>query len=367
MTAPERHRPQRVLAARARDRKVLARSASGGAFAVLAAEVLARGGVVYGCAWDGLTARHVRIADASELPRLQGSKYVRSDVGTTREACVADLRAGREVLYSGTPCQVAALRAHAEHALADDPKALGHLLTCDIICHGTPSARHFDLYLHWLAGRLGRPAGRRGQFPSSRTTASTARITSFAFRDPVCAWGLYYWKCSYELDDRSLEAGGPAESDPYMRAFLKGGNYLRGCYSCPFASPARAGDLTLGDFWGIERSHPDFYDDLGCSVVLVNTGRGAAALARCENDLQTEEATFDQASAANSNLRRPTLMPAEYTAIADEVRAAEKAGDAQRLFGELLPVERGVKSWVRAALGPSGMAALRAVKRQLKR
>ncbi len=139
-------------------------SSSGRAFSVLARRVIARGGVVYGHAFDdGLHVGCVRAESFDELSAMRGSKYVQSDMSDAIASVGRDLGAGREVLFSGTPCQVDGLLA-----FLGGPQ--DGLLTVDIICHGVPSQAFF--------------ADCMGEEFSDR-------LLSLRFRDKREGWGLW--------------------------------------------------------------------------------------------------------------------------------------------------------------------------------
>jgi coenzyme F420-reducing hydrogenase beta subunit len=126
---------QKAYAAVAREQAVVERSSSGGAFATLAQAWIANDGVVYGCAMicgdDGLFPRHIRVDTQDGLRALQGSKYVQSDTGETYAEVKTDLKQGKSVLYSGTPCQIAGLYGFLGGEYEN-------LVTIDLICHGVP-------------------------------------------------------------------------------------------------------------------------------------------------------------------------------------------------------------------------------------
>lgn len=233
------------------DETVLKKSTSGGAFYALALRTLNLSGNVYGCSYDkNLRVQHVRVNKIDDLHCLQGSKYVQSDTKLTYRSVRNDLMHGTYVLYSGTPCQIAGLRTYLDNI--DDSR----LVTIDIICHGVPSQKFFDQYVEWL-----KKDNLRGD------------ITNVAFRDKMhrgwsCA-GLIYYSNGNNLSKRILEPS----SSYYYHAFLKGTIFRESCYSCPYATQKRVGDISLGDFWGIEKEFPQ-YNNKGCSLVIINTEKG---------------------------------------------------------------------------------------------
>ncbi len=279
-TAPSR-KPD-VYAAWLKDEKVLNESSSGGAFTALAEYVLSRGGAVFGCAFDEqMTAIHICARTTEELNRLRGSKYVQSDTGDTFAQAKLLLERNVPVLYSGTPCQIAGLKAFLR-------KDYSNLLTVDLVCHGVPSPMFFKKYLEWLKRK------------------KQGNILKFSFRDKSkFGWGI----CGKAL----LGRGGQKISewltpqlDPYLTVFLSGDNYRGCCYSCPYASPKREGDFTIGDFWGIEKPHPEIPRKGGVSVLMLNSEKALSVFPELKKSLFVAEATFEQASVENRQLLAPT-------------------------------------------------------------
>lgn len=277
------------------DRDSVKKSASGGIFAALAQKVLESGGVVYGCAFsyrDGsLWPEHTRIDSADELYRLQGSKYVQSIIGDTYKKVESDLEDGRKVLFSGTPCQVAALNGY----LGKVDKR--NLFTIDIICHGTPSVSFFQAYLKEAEKSVG------------------GRITDFRFRDKTGGWGLkgaIYYLNKREKPKKKLL---PVQLSSYYTLFLDSETYRENCYSCKYAGEYRSSDVTIGDYWGIEDEHPELLKEnggnfdrtIGISCLLVNTDNGQKWLEELNPEIELAPSTFEKAAKRNSQLKVPSV------------------------------------------------------------
>lgn len=228
--------------------------------------------------------------DEVGLSSLQGSKYVQSDAGACFSEVERELRAGREVLFSGTPCQVAGLKGYLGR---DWPK----LVTVDLVCHGVPSEAMLRAYLASIDRRKG------------------DRVIDARFRSK-----RYGWTESLRLDvafeDGTHEYLLCAESS-YYDLFLGLKTLRDSCYSCPFASPMRPGDLTVGDFWGVEDNRPDvLFDDRfdverGISCLLVNNMHGREALERFGRDLDLFEVEFEDIAKGNDQLRHPSAKPTD--------------------------------------------------------
>lgn len=227
---------------------------SGGVFMLLADAILKRGGWVCGAVLDdAFDVRHVVTRDRSVVEAMRGSKYVQSDVAEALVECTGRLRAGECVLFSGTPCQVAAMRRLAQKVLT------GELVAVDILCHGAPSPLFWQEYLRYREKRAG------------------AKTVGVCFRKKEPSWTLFSMELCFR--DGSVKSW-PTTDDLYLRAFL--GDFISrsSCYECPYVGVRRVGDLTLADFWGyVSESHRYRNDERGISLVLVNTQQGASVLA----------------------------------------------------------------------------------------
>lgn len=222
-------------------------SSSGGVFSLIATEVLRAGGVVYGAAFDAnWRVGHRAVERTEELSLLRTSKYVQSEMCRLDEVRER-LEKGQRVLFSGTPCQVAGLHGFLG-------REYDALLTVDILCHGAPAPVVFAKYLR---------------------EKITGPIRAVNFRDKSNGWK----KLCIRIDGDDGGYSAPHDEDPFMRGFLRN-LFLRDCcHACQFARVARVADLSLGDYWGIKRYSRKYDDDRGVSLILVNTQKGAAALA----------------------------------------------------------------------------------------
>lgn len=275
--------PPTVKAAWHLDNEVRRQSSSGGVFSALAEDILARCGVVIGSAFNrNLVCQHIVIETMQDLARLRGSKYVQSRIDANVFATIRDaLKAGRHVLFCGTPCQVAGLRKclKLEH---------DNLFCCDLVCHGVPSPRFLEKHISGLI-RFGK------------------RLTDFSFRDKQQGWKAFRLLMKWE--------GGSSKrmqmyADPFMAAFLKNYSLRESCYSCHYTTTERQGDLTIADFWGVGDRYPEYdLDDKGTSLLLVNTRKGAALLERCSHRLFMGNAELEHALSSNPMLKRPAARP----------------------------------------------------------
>ncbi len=282
--------PLKVYAASALDNNLLKNSTSGGIFALLARQVLEMGGVIYGAAYvddcDCISVKHIRVDNISDLYRLQGSKYVQSDIGRIYSSVKADLNNNKTVLFTGTPCQIAGLRGFL---LID----YNNLFLIDIVCHGVPSVNMFKSMIHYYESKL------------------KGHIVNFAFREKRRGWSDFFARIDVERNNKISSKYYYCKNMAYYQYFLNSDIYRENCYECKYACKKRVGDITLGDYWGIEQSHVDLLKDRkwekclkqGISCVLINSLKGQVLIDGIRESTLLEESSFDAASRGNGQLR----------------------------------------------------------------
>lgn len=276
-----RKEPQKVWAWRNKNDADIMRSASGGAADSAAKTVLQMGGVIYGAAYDEqLTVEHIEVTDDVEREKLQSSKYVQSDLKDSYSKVKKQLWKGKMVLFTGTPCQIAGLYAF----LGGDQE---NLYTLDLICHGVPSPKFFKKYLEYQKEQMG------------------DRVIYFNFRSK----DKRGWGTQYLLKTKTKTKTKLLSLDRYGKHFMDGDCYRESCYQCAYANTSRVGDLTVGDFWGIGKSHPDFNSLKGVSSVFVNTKKGERLFEMMRPFAEVEEATLEEAVVKQHNLVYPSSRP----------------------------------------------------------
>jgi coenzyme F420-reducing hydrogenase beta subunit len=291
----------KAFAAWTKDESLRRASSSGGMFGELARSVIDAGGSVAGCIWGpDWTPRHVLTSTWAGVGKMRGSKYVPSQVGDVYSEIINRLcQSDAPILFSGTPCQVAALEVALDQAQRE------RVLLAELICHGVPSLRVFHAYLKELF---------KGD-----------AVVSYTFREKTFGWQSVL----------AESAGGrrhhlPADRDAFIRGFSVHHLYvMSSCYSCNFARIPRAGDITLGDFWGCPK---ELYDRRGVSVVLANTGRGLSAVEclACSGRIVLEPS--DLATVVNG---LPRLVTKQYYAVPSSRRAFLDGAVADQRFTTL--------------------------------
>ena len=259
------------------------KSSSGGAFSVIARKIIEGGGVVYGaCMCDDLKVRHIEINCQDDVALLQGSKYVQSYLGDTFKSIQKQLSSSKDVLFVGTPCQVAGLYSFLN-------KTYNNLFTCDLVCHGVPSQKAFDIYIEKV--------GLKGH------------CKNFNFRFTK-GWGFQLSSQQVSPKEKIIKKRVVSPKNAYyLRAFTKGLMFNEACYSCAYANPERISDFTMADFWGLGEKIPfDHPTNKGVSCLLVNNERALALFNNC-SDFEYEERPLEEAIEGNYNLSHVSIKP----------------------------------------------------------
>ncbi len=229
-----------------KDKKVLMNSASGGAFPVLAKEMIRRGGVVVGAVWtDKLIVKHIIVDNEDGIKKLQKSKYVQSYLGDIFKQIKSLLEQGRSVMFTGCPCQVTGLKKYLG-------RSYKNLLLVDLFCAGCPSPWIFDKYID--------------------SKFEKQNVESYQFRaktgeDKV--WDAYTYSVKYR--DGNVITAKSAENDYYNQLLMLAGSH---CRKCKYEGATRFGDITIGDCWGIQHYDTSIDPSNGVSAILVNNEKG---------------------------------------------------------------------------------------------
>lgn len=293
-----KHFPKFGYAAVCTDKELLRQAASGGVFSALAKRFLECGGVVFGaCMSKGFETdllQHIMIDKLESLPCLQGSKYAHSSTAKTYKQVKEQLESGRPVLFSGTPCQVDGLYGFLQR------KHYDNLWTIDLICHGTPPSKLLDDYLSYIEQK------------------NHIQVSKYIFRGKKNGWGKFAYRLVYRSKrGKTYEVEKPANRSSYYWLFLHGAIYRDVCYTCPYATMRRVGDLTIGDWWGIEKEYPEYIGNganqfqlsEGVSCILVNTEQGAKALTQFGAYLKRSPTAPETISRENKQLKMPQVPP----------------------------------------------------------
>lgn len=266
-----------AYAGKHRDVKEVAKSQSGGAFVVLSDYILSQGGVVYGVGYkDHFRVAHKRATTKMERDEFRGSKYVQSDMTGIFPLVKQDLENGLLVMFTGTPCQVAALASYIGTGRIRE-----NLFLMDIVCHGVPGPFVWKEYLTYLEKKEGK------------------KLTSVNFRDK----SYKGWRSHVESFTFSY-----TYTYTYTYLFYSHINLRYSCGNCPFTNLNRVSDITVSDFWGIEKSRAASMgaDNRGCSLFLVNTKKGASWFSMANKDLEFMPVSIDECM--QPQLRHPSKL-----------------------------------------------------------
>lgn len=233
-------------------------SSSGAIFPVLALKILKADGYVCGAAFaDNGSVEHIIINKIEDLPKLQGSKYLQSDTKQVFCQLKQLLDTGNNCLFVGTPCQVAGLQAFLN-------QNYNNLITVDILCHGVPSPKVFAKYL-------------------SEISTDGGKFISTNFRDKTYGWSP---KLNIVTTTTTNTISNFATEDNFMKAFLNNLSLRKSCATCRFNKLPRQGDITIGDFWGVDYINKNWNDKKGISEVLVNNEKGNKFWTEIQKDLK---------------------------------------------------------------------------------
>ena len=284
---------EHVYAGVLKDKKLLSKSTSGGIFAGIALEILKKGGVVYGAAWqEEFTVKHIGITKENELYRLQGSKYVQSEAYSSFSTVKKNLLDGKRVLFSGTPCQVSALKGFLG-------KDYENLFTIDIICHGVGNKQMFHDDLKYLSKKFKQP------------------IKAVSFRSKKKGWGT-----SGELLLKNKKIDYDPIISPYYFYYLRADIFRDSCYKCRYPSEGRQGDITIGDYWKIESAHPGIKMNVteGVSCILVNSEKGNDLFNGCMGSFSLIESDLQKVSERNRQLVEASKRSINSAVVFDEYK-----------------------------------------------
>lgn len=312
------HRPLHVYAAINPDEVVRMQSSSGGIFTMLAEYVIEAGGVVFGARFDEQWEVMHDFTETKEgLAAFRGSKYVQSRIGDCYQQAKQFLQAGRQVLFSGTPCQIAGLKHFLRREYAN-------LWTIDVVCHGVPSPLVWRRYLDAF---LLRPKGAAGKNTVLSSLKCNPVLTGLNFRDKQTGWKKFGFvamgKSAVKADKNSVLSPNSQDitllhetldKNLFMQVFLKNLCLRPSCANCPAKSGKSGSDITVADFWGIHRYLPDWDDDKGTSLVLINTDRGKAFFEQVRHKIKYTEVPYEQALAGNPSIEH-SIKETKYVSL----------------------------------------------------
>ena len=273
---PDNFETPQVYAVKHKNPEERRTSRSGGMFIAAADWILANGGVIYGAGYgDGFYVMHKRASDKDGLFEFKGSKYVQSDMNTIFQQVIDDLRNDKYVLFSGTPCQTSGLYSCLGKVNTEK------LYVCDIVCHGTPSPSIWKDYLAFSEKRY------------------KSKVTKTDFRDKKYGWNTH-------IESLWFENGKKVSSELYTKLFYKHIMFRPSCGNCKYTNTRRPADITLADFWGIQKAVPGFDDNKGVSLVFLNTEKGRKLFETVNENLEYKPSNVKDCM--QHNLQKPSII-----------------------------------------------------------
>ncbi len=252
---------------------------SGGIFFELASCFINEGGVVFGATFnDDLKLIHQKCTNISELSKVCKSKYLHSDMAGIYIQISECLKLGKKVMFVGTPCQVSAVKNAFGRRFGEQ------LLLIDFLCHGTGTQKIFDLCVH------------------DEEKTQKGKITDFTFRAKTRkAEHSFRYTVTSETQKRIIS--GYSFEFPYYYSYLKYTIFNDSCYECKYTTSERVGDITLGDFWGIQNYNKKLHDQNGVSMLSVNTELGKHYFEKIRANCEVYEYPIENAAAKNQAFR----------------------------------------------------------------
>lgn len=292
----EKREPLKVFAVVSKQIENRNNYASGGLVTQLANIVLSKQGIVYGCFEENYKKiEHIRITDIRDIPKIAVSKYVQSDIDLIFKNVKQDLLDNKNVLFTGTPCQIAGLLNYLK-------KPYENLITVDLVCHGVPNKKMLENQIDSLL---------KNKFDLSNIKVSF-RWKKQDKNNPI-VFGLRLYKKDIQNLEYLLFKEENEMYNPYMNAFLKGFIYRESCYKCDYSCKKRVSDITAADFWGLGYFIPSNFDaSKGVSLALLNTKKGLSIFNDIKENVLIENHTLEEACKYNHNLNSPTPKPVFY-------------------------------------------------------
>lgn len=280
-TEQKSHINTNCYAIKTNEESIRKQSSSGGIFSVFAEKILENNGIVFGAAFDeSFVVKHIGISTINDLDLLRRSKYVQSNLNNSFSVVKQHLDDGKTVLFTGTPCQIEGLLSYLR-------KPYDNLITMDFVCHGVPAPNVWEYYKAYIQKQYKSP------------------ITDINFRDKSLGWKNYSVRFTFENGSIYCNT---FKNDPYMKAFLANMDLRESCYDCKFKSTMHKSDITVADYWGIDKIKPELDDDKGLSLLLVNTEKGNTLLENVKNKLTLTKTDVEEEFPYNPCIIKPAYV-----------------------------------------------------------
>lgn len=292
---------QHLFATYAKDEEIQKRGSSGGMFELIATYCIKKGYFVCGAAFENMILKHKIVNDLDKLKDLLKSKYIQSDTCTIFDEVLKLLKNDSKVLFCGTPCQVSAMKNFVPTNLRQN------LILIDIICHGVPSQKIFDMYIETLEEKY------------------NGKIIEYSFRvkDNKYKHAHGYSFKLKKKNNKVKTINGIYTQSTFYNAFKRYEIFRESCYDCKYTTLSRVSDITLADFWGIEKYEFKGNVDSGVSMVIVNSEIGEKVFESIKDFIEYKEFPLDYGVESNYCLTNSTKKPLKRDEI---INSIEKKG-----------------------------------------
>lgn len=261
------------------DEDKLKKTASGGVSTALAEYMIQNNGIVYGVSYDDyyFSARHIRVAEASSIEKIMQTKYIQSVKANIYHLVQKDLWDDKKVLYTGTPCEVAALKTYLD-------KDYENLYTCELICHGPTNGKAQEMYINYLEEK------------------ESAKVKKFLVRSKCNGWKTPTFEVELDNGKTIVEEFYRSEMGIIFSNFTR-----ESCYNCQYKGNNKVADITVGDFWGITEES-EFWKEYGVSAVMAHSLKGEKLL-HCISGVDIHECKYQEILDNNPMLERSRFRP----------------------------------------------------------
>ena len=273
---------EEIIAIKNKNKDIVENSSSGGLFYELAKYTLENEGYVVGAGYDDeFNVVHQMIDSVSDIPKLMTSKYVQSKIGCIYNEIKEKLKEEKNVLFTGTPCQIAGLKAFLR-------KDYSNLICVDLICHGAPSPGVFAKYRDYI----------------KKNFLDEKEIKNINFRSKKVDWKRF----SLQISSSDKTYSELLYNDSYMKGFLNNLYLRKSCHECIYKKYSSNSDITMADAWGIDEVNNSFFDSRGVSLALINTSKGKKLLENINDKFEITKFEYDDIKKYNSCVYKPSIM-----------------------------------------------------------
>ena len=311
-----------IYALRNKDKEIVAKSSSGGAFTSIMEAFCDKNTIIFGVKFDkDFNVVHDYVFNIEDAYIFRKSKYVQSDIGDSYKNVKKFLEEGKKVLFTGTPCQVAGLKKFLN-------KDYEGLLLIDLVCHGVPSQKVFDKYIEEIKNKYKK------------------KIKSINFREKTYKDNTYDSKnIKIKFDDESYIIENSIEN-PYLRGYHNSLFLRPSCENCKFANPYRISDITIADCWGIQKLYKDIDVHEGESMIVINSQKGKKVMEKMNDNSELIKLNVEFAIENNGQFREPIKFNLNRKAFFEKIDDMKfskiidlyiKRNTIRRLVSKLLP------------------------------